>query len=84
MDQIHIWHKYNVKLHSYLGFRLQEPSPALSFPPALLPAPNTNLKDTTEDLSSRFNPVGSHKCKEAIHNLGKTYINMLYTVVLCD
>lgn len=84
MDQIDIRHKYNAKLHSYLGFSLQETSPALSFPPALLSAPNTNLKDATEDLGSRFNPVGSHKYKEAIHNLGRTYIKMLYTVVLCD
>lgn len=84
MAQIHIQQKYSVKMH-YLGFKFQETSPALSFPSALLPGPSTNanLKDATEDLGSHFNLVGSRKYKEAIHNLGKTYINMVYTVVLC-
>lgn len=72
-------------MHSYLGFKFQETSPFCSFPSALLPVPNTNtnLKDATEDLGSHFNLVGSRKCEEAIHNLGRIYINVVYTVVLC-
>lgn len=85
MDQIHSQQKYNVK--NAISFGIQNTGNKFCSFFSLCPSPcrtNTNLKDALEGLCSPFNPVGSHKCEERIHSLGRTYINMVYKVVLCE